>query len=106
MSVMAAGVHFAGNLRAVRDVVFLLNGQRVHICAQRDDAAVIKAWNDGHDADFGRQERDAQRLQICADKGFRAMRIKADLGVHVDVAAVVHGVFVCVRQKRLQRSGE
>ncbi len=53
MSVVPTGVHDAGRLRPVGDVVFFVDGQRVHVEAQQHRGRVrrqVIAFDDGDNA--------------------------------------------------------
>ncbi len=89
MAVMAARVHLAVDHRAVRELVLLLQMQRVHVGAQRDRALARALALDGRDhAGLGEPAlvRDAPRRQLGGDDVGGAHLLERGLGVLVDVA--------------------
>ena len=69
MPVVPTGVHHAGYLRAVGQVlVLLLNGQGVHVSAQRHHGAAVLACDRGHHTVFAhRFPRHAHGAQFGLD---------------------------------------
>ncbi len=89
--VVAAAMHPPVVTRLVREVVFLLHRQRVHVRAQADGAAarVGPAANDGNDAGPAdpRVVLDAECREPLADDLRGPVLLEAELRVHVQVAA-------------------
>ena len=52
MGVVPAGMHLSGITGPVGDIILLLHGQRVHICAQEDCLFMILTGNKGSDSGF------------------------------------------------------
>jgi len=84
VSIVAAGVHHARNLRAIRHVVFFLQRQCVHVGAQRHDRRAASQMTDDArlaDAGFNTQPQSAQHIcheRCCVSLG------KAHFGVLVN----------------------
>ena len=91
MSVVAAGVHDALRLAAEGEVVRLLDGQRVDVGAQGDDAPRLPAPEDSHDARLrhGVAHLEAEDAEPLRHEVARALLAVAELGVGVQVTA--HG---------------
>ena len=92
VGVVAAGVHDALRLAAEGQVVRLVDGERVDVGAQRDDAAGAAAAEDPHDARLrhGVAHLEAEVAQPLGHEVARALLAVAELGVRVQVAAHGH----------------
>ena len=86
---MAAGMHHAGVLAAVRQVVGLLDRQRVHVGAQPDRRlAVAGAQHADHaGAADAAMHLDAPFLQLPRNQLGGAVLLQPEFRVGVDVAA-------------------
>ena len=91
MAVVPTGVHLAGVLAGVGELVELLHGQRVHVSAQTDGARAAAVFEDAHHACLAQApvDGDAPLGEFLGDQVGGAQLFKAELGVGVDVAA--HG---------------
>jgi hypothetical protein len=89
VGVVAAGVHHAGRLRAVGDVVLLVDGQGVHVEAQQHRALAGQAALEQADhaglADAA-LHLVAEGAEFLGDDAGGADLLEAELGVHVQVA--------------------
>ena len=86
----AAGVHAAGNGRAVLSPLDLLHGQGVHVGAQQDRAAVGSRGPQPADhagAADARPDLDTESGQRRLDDAGGAMLLEAELRMAVQVAA-------------------
>ena len=91
MAVVPTGVHLAGVLAGVGELVELLHGQRVHVSAQTDGARAAAVFEDAHHACLAQApvDGDAPLGEFLGDQVGGAQLFKAELGMGVDVAA--HG---------------
>lgn len=89
MPIVATGVHTAGHLRAMRKIVFFLQGQRIHVGAQADRPFALAAANDSHDAGLGnsRVRFDPQRPQALGDDGRRAPLLESQFRMGMQIPA-------------------
>ncbi len=92
MAVVAAGVHAAGNGRAIGQVGRLLDRQRVHVGAQADRAPACApaALDDADDAaatDAGANFVAAEFAQPLGDEGGGLIEVVEKLGMGVEMAA-------------------
>ena len=92
MAVVAAGVHAAGNGRAIGQVGRLLDRQRVHVGAQADraSACALAALDDADDSaatDAGANFVAAEFAQPLGDEGRGLIEVVEKLGMGVEMAA-------------------
>src|SRR4029079_9712852 len=93
VTIVAAPVHAPVVARAVREVVFLLHRQRIHVGAQADASAAVvsPSWNDGDDASaaYTGVMLDLPGGELIADEARRAVLFEAEFGMRVKIAADV-----------------
>ena len=92
VGVVAAGVHLAVDLRAIRHVVLFVDRQRVHIGPEEDDlarplAAADQAGYAGH-RDAGADVFDTDRAQPLGNDLRRLEFLESELGVLVELPPV------------------
>jgi hypothetical protein len=89
VAVVAAGVHAAVVLRAVREVVLLLQRQRVQVGAQADGALAVAAAQHADDAGAGDAgvHLEAPFAQLVGHDLRGAVLLEAEFRVGMDVAA-------------------
>ena len=97
VAVVAAGMHAAGNGRAIGQVGRLLDRQRVHVGAQADraSACALAALDDADDAalaDAGANLVAAEFAQPLGDEGRGLVDVVEKLGMGVEMAAPALGV--------------
>src|SRR5215469_13133960 len=89
MAVMAAGMHFAGNGRFVRQAGFFLQRQRIHIGAQPDHlVAGFAPANDAHHPgppDAGNDFVAAEALELFGHRTGGAMHIEAQFRMGMEI---------------------
>ncbi len=92
VGVVAAGVHDALHLAAEGQVVRLVDGESVHVGAQRDDAPRAAATENPHDAGLrhGVAHLEAEVAQTLGHEPARALLAVGELGVGVKVAPDGH----------------
>ena len=92
VGVVAAGVHDALHPAAEGEVVRLVEGESVHVRAQRDDAPRAAATEDPHDARLrhGVPHLEAQVAQALRHEVARPLLAVPELGVGVKVAPDGH----------------
>jgi hypothetical protein len=81
VAVVAAGVHLPGMLRAVREGIRLLDGQRVHVGAQSDRTPTRSSAQRAHHASAGEAPKhfDAARLELAGHDVGRALFAEGEL---------------------------
>ena len=94
VTIMAAGVHHAVVLRAVLQVVYLLDGQRVHIRPQADGGGVPARQVPEHARAAGetRLDLDAGFPELLLDDRTRSFFLVRELRVGVQVVTDRHEV--------------
>src|SRR5579864_218438 len=88
VTVMAAGVHLAAVLRAMREAVGFEDRQAVHIGPEADRARRIAGAQTPDDAGFAdaASDLDAKLLELLRDELGRAGLLEAEFGLRMDVA--------------------
>ena len=89
VAVMAAGMHHAGVLRAVFELVGLGHRQRVHVRPDADCAWRVAVVQGAHQAGAGDAARDLYppRRKLFSHEIAGAVLAEGQFGVHVDIAA-------------------
>ena len=87
MPVVPAGVHFAGDLRAVGEAGLFLQRERVHICAQGDDPVVVLPTDESQNAELRREDRNVLPLEEGLYQLFRFAGVKSGFGMLMERAA-------------------
>ena len=89
VAVVAAGVHLAGVMARMREVVVLAHRQRVDVGAQPDGAIAAAILDDADDArrPEAAVDRDAPVGERLGDHVRRALLLEAQLGMRMDVAS-------------------
>ena len=90
MGIVAAGVHDVRRLRAVRNVVLLVNGQGVHVRANTHDGPAFADARHHAGAAHAGLRFIAQFGERFGDLARRAKLLKAKFRVHVKVASPGH----------------
>lgn len=89
MSVVAAGVHAAFVVRAVRERVRLRDGQGIHIRPQADGTGLVALPQHAHDTGlaYATMHLDAERPQFLRHEVGGAPLLETEFRMRVDVAA-------------------
>src|SRR5262245_62355382 len=91
MTIVTAGMHFAGHRGSVGHVTDFLDRQSIHVGAQSNDSAVSPtAANDADDArapDPGHDLVAAKASELIGDGGRGAVHVGKELGIGMYVAS-------------------